>query len=223
MTLLVDALFVATTLGLVAVVATRLPTRGTLLLLGWLLVTGVLGATGALLPGGRVTPLFAAVLVVPTAAGIAFVYSRAGTAALRTTSTAQLVGLQGFRISVEIVLWALAVQHRLPRLLTFEGRNFDVLVGLTALPVAWLCFVRRRWPPMVARVWNVAGVVILLNVVVHAQLSAPAPWRIFYTDPPSTIIAGLPYIWLPGFLVPLALVLHVASLRRLADPRAKEA
>ena len=31
----------------------------------------------------------------------------------------------------------------------------------------------------------------------------------------ATIVATLPYIWLPGFLVPLALTLHAASLRTL--------
>ena len=52
--------------------------------------------------------------------------------------------------------------------------------------------------------WNWAGIVILLNVVVHAQLSAPTRFRVFETDPPATFIGDLPYIWLPAFLVPLA-------------------
>jgi hypothetical protein len=99
--------------------------------------------------------------------------------------------------------------------LTFEGRNFDILVGLTALPVAWLCFARRAGPRLGAVVWNVAGIAILANIVIHALLSAPTPFQVLRTEPPTTIIATLPYIWLPGFLVPLALSLHVASLRTL--------
>jgi hypothetical protein len=63
--------------------------------------------------------------------------------------------------------------------------------------------------------WNWAGIVILLNVVVHAQISAPTPWRLLHTDPPTTFIATLPYIWLPAFLVPLAWLLHAVSLRQL--------
>ena len=113
------------------------------------------------------------------------------------------------------MLWQLAVAGVLPELLSFHGRNVDILVGLTAPVVAYACFVRRAWPARVAGWWNWAGIVILLNVVVHAQLSAPTPWRIFETDPPTTVIADWPYIWLPAFLVPLAWLLHAVSLRQL--------
>jgi len=55
--------------------------------------------------------------------------------------------------------------------------------------------------------------------VVHAQLSAPTPWGILETDPPTTFIADWPYVWLPGFLVPLAWLLHAVSLRQLRSRR----
>lgn len=211
----VDGLFVLTVLGLAVPVAMHLPTRARVILVSWLLALGLLAGAGVFLRAGRVPPYFAAVGLLSSAAGVAFVYSRAGTVLLARTSAAWLVGLQSFRVIVEIVLWALAIQHRLSPLLTFEGRNVDILVGLTALPIAWLCFVRRAWPPWVAVVWNVAGIAILANIVVHALLSAPTPFQMLRTEPPTTIIATLPYIWLPGFLVPLALSLHVASLRTL--------
>lgn len=211
----VDALFVLTVLGLAVVVARRLPTRARAILGLWLLALGLLAGAGAFLRGGRVPPYFAGVGLLSSAAAVLFVFSRPGSTVLARTSAAWLVGLQSFRVVVEIVLWALATQHRLSPLLTFEGRNFDILVGLTAVPVAWLCLVRRAWPAWVAVVWNVAGIVILANVVLHALLSAPTPFQVLWTEPPTRIIATLPYIWLPGFLVPLALSLHVASLRTL--------
>jgi hypothetical protein len=210
----VDALFVLTVLGLAVPVARRLP-RGRVVLVVWLLALGVLAAAGVFLRNGRVPPYFAAVGLLPSAAGVAFVCSRAGTALLERTSAVWLIGLQSFRVIVELVLWALATQHRLSPLLTFEGRNFDILVGLTALPVAWFCFGRRARRRGLALVWNVAGIAILANIVIHALLSAPTPFQVLRTEPPTTIIATLPYIWLPGFLVPLALSLHVASLRTL--------
>ena len=215
MSVAVDALFVLTVLGLAVPVAQRLPRRARVVLFVWLLALGVLAAAGAFLRDGRMPAYFAGVGLLPSTAGVAFVCSRAGTALLARTSAALLVGLQSFRIVVEIVLWALAIQHRLSPLLTFEGRNVDILVGLTALPVAWLCFIRRAWPRWIALVWNVAGIAILANIVAHALLSAPTPFQALRTEPPTTIIATQPYIWLPGFLVPLALWLHVASLRTL--------
>jgi hypothetical protein len=54
-----------------------------------------------------------------------------------------------------------------------------------------------------------------VNVVVHAQLSTPSPFRVFITQPPVTFIAYVPWIWLPAFLVPLAWALHALSIRQL--------
>ena len=125
------------------------------------------------------------------------------------------VGAQAFRIVVELVLWRLAVAGVAPEIMTFTGRNVDILVGLSAPVVAYFCFVRRAWPERVAGWWNVVGIVILLNVVVHAQLSAPTRFRLFETEPPTTFIGDVPYIWLPAFLVPLAWLLHAVSLRQL--------
>jgi hypothetical protein len=116
---------------------------------------------------------------------------------------------------MELILWQLFVAGSLPVIMTFEGRNVDILVGLTAPLVAWLCFGRRKWSPRVALWWNVAGILILLNVVLHAQLAAPTPYQRIVTSPPPTLIAELPWIWLPAFLVPLAWALHALSIRQL--------
>ena len=44
----------------------------------------------------------------------------------------------------------------------------------------------------------------------------PTPVRQFMNEPANTIIATFPLIWLPGVLVPFALVGHVLGLRQLA-------
>jgi hypothetical protein len=141
-------------------------------------------------------------------------YSRQTRALLAATPLQWPMYLQSFRILTEIILWLLFVQHRAPEIMTFEGRNVDILVGLSAIPVAYFCFVRKAWPRPVALWWNVIGSLILLNVVVQAQLSTPT-FRVFQTDPPVTFIGDWPYIWLPGFLVPLAWLLHAASTVQL--------
>ena len=109
----VDGLFVLTVLGLAAPVAMRLSARGRAILVAWLLALGLLAAAGTFLRDGRVPPYFAGVGLLPSAAGVAFVCSRSGAALLARTSPTALIGLQSFRVIVEIVLWALATQHRL--------------------------------------------------------------------------------------------------------------
>jgi len=182
---------------------------------GWLAFTAVLAGRGFFLDFQTVPPHLLLALVPPLLALVALTASRRLAPLLAAVPRAWPVAAQSFRIAVEIVLWQLAVAGMAPEIMTFTGRNVDILVGLSAPVVAYACFVRRLWSPRVAVWWNLAGIVILLNVVLHAQLSAPTPYRLIVVDPPPTFIGALPYIWLPAFLVPLAWLLHLLSLRQL--------
>jgi hypothetical protein len=188
-------------------------------LVGWLALTAVLAERGFFDDFQSMPPRFLPLFGLPLLTLLALTVSRRVTPLLAAVPPAWPVAAQAFRIAVEIVLWRLAVAGVIPELLSFHGRNVDILVGLTAPVVAYACFVRRAWPVRVVVWWNWVGIVILLNVVVHAQLSAPTPWQIFETEPSTTFIADWPFVWLPGFLVPLAWLLHAVSLRQLRSRR----
>ena len=223
---LTDFLFIALVLILAAILIAwsarqRVPGVAGLGLIGWLALTGSLAIRGFFQDWSRLPPRILPAAFAPLVAGLLlFFYSRQTRALLAATPLQWPIYLQSFRIVMEIILWLLFVQHRVPAIMTFEGRNADILVGLTAIPVGYFCFVRKAWPKRVALWWNVISVLVLLNVVVHAQLSTPT-FRVFVTDPPVTFIGDWPYVWLPGFLVPLAWLLHAASiiqLRRSSSP-----
>jgi hypothetical protein len=182
---------------------------------GWVALLGYLSLRDVFAHFQSLPPRILPALLVPLIAGLFLLRSAGARGLLARTPLQWPIYAQSFRVVMEIILWLLFVQHRAPAIMTFEGRNVDILVGLTAIPVGYFCFVRRSWSPQVAWWWNVAGILILLNVVVHAQLSTPSPLRVFVTDPPVTFIAYWPYILLPGFLVPLAWLLHAASLIQL--------
>jgi len=218
---LTDFLFIAQVMILAAIVIRwsarrRVPGVAGLGLIGWLALTGSLAIKGFFEDWSRLPPRLLPAVLVPMIGGLLLLtYSRQTRALLAATPLEWPIYLQSFRILMEIILWLLYVQHRAPAIMTFEGRNVDILVGLTAIPVAYFCFVRRAWPRQVALWWNAISVLILLNVVVHAQLATPSPFRVFLTDPPVTFIGEWPYIWLPGFLVPLAWLLHAASIMQI--------
>ncbi|MGV3590017.1 MAG: hypothetical protein ACO1OF_23615 [Adhaeribacter sp.] len=130
------------------------------------------------------------------------------------------VYLQSFRAVVEIGLWMAFVAGVCPVQMTFEGRNFDILVGLTA-PVAAYFFFRKKLKFQWAVLWNIFGLALLLNIVTVAILSTPTPFRVFLNEPANTFVTTLPFIWLPGFLVPVALAMHVFSLIQIFN-RPKE-
>jgi hypothetical protein len=210
----VDVVFVLQVLVLAAILAARLPLPATAALGGWLVLTGLLAWSGALLRGGAIPLYFPLLLFTPIVVGLLFLHSDRGHDLLITLPPASPVVAQSFRIVMEVVLWELAEQGRVPYLITFEGRNIDILIGLTAWPVAHYCFVKRTWPVRVATIWNIVGLLILANVVVRAFLSAPTVIRVIFTQPPTSFIGTFPYVWLPAFLVPLAVWLHAASLMR---------
>ena len=225
----VTALFVVTVVGMLALVlwgaaraARRVGPRAMLgvrlagvALGGWLAITAALAGHGFFEDFYALPPHMLLAIGPPLLALIALTTFGGLDPLLAALPASWPIAAQTFRVAVEIVLWRLAVAGVAPEIMTFTGRNVDILVGLSAPLVAYACFVRRAWPARVAWWWNWAGIVILLNVVVHAQLSAPTRFRLFETDPPTTFIGDVPYIWLPAFLVPLAWALHAISLRQL--------
>jgi len=214
-TLAVDLVFIAQVLVLAGILVWRRARIGVGLAI-WLGVLAVLAGQGYFLEFQSMPPRLTLAGLLPLVAGLLMLPTHGTRHFLAVTPPERLIYLQSFRIVMEIILWALAVQGRAPKLMTFEGRNIDILVGLTAIPIGWMVVERRAWPVWVAAAWNVVGILILANVVVHAQLALPTPFRAFVTEPSTAFLATFPYIWLVGFLVPFAFWLHAGSLVQLA-------
>jgi len=156
---------------------------------------------------------FAPILIIPLLSIIILLFSKTLGEILRHIPPANLIRLQSFRVFVEILLWVLFVENLLPVQMTFEGRNFDVLSGLTAPLIAWLA-ARNKISNTGILIWNVLCLCLLINIVGIAILSTPSPIRVFMNEPANTIVAYFPISWLPGFLVPLAYTLNLFSLRQ---------
>jgi hypothetical protein len=185
-----------------------------ILLTAWLLLLGILSAWGFFSDFSRVPPRLTIALLTPLPVVLFFIRSRAGKQLLQQIQPQWLIYLQSFRILVEIGLWILVRNGSLPEQMSFEGRNFDILTGLFAFPVGYYCFVKKTWPPVVAMLYNIAGLVLLVNIVTISALSLPTPLRAFHNGPDSSLITTFPFIYLPGLLVPLAYTLHIFSLRQ---------
>ena len=180
--------------------------------IGWLLVPAILAARGAL---DRWTPMPAPPLVVIgllTLATLGLALSPFGGKVARKFTLAALVGFQFFRVPLELLLNRLGHEGLLPMAMTLHGRNFDIVSGILAALVAmyWLGGGRSR---AAVAVWNVIGVVLLVNVVVVAVRLTPA----FGAAETANVLPALfPWVWLPTFLVQAALFGHVVVFRALA-------
>jgi hypothetical protein len=66
--------------------------------------------------------------------------------------------------------------------------------------------------------WNVLGLALLANIVAIAVLSTPTLHR-FPEGPPNVLPSTFPWVWLPSFLVQVALGSHLLVFRRLRRAR----
>jgi hypothetical protein len=124
-----------------------------------------------------------------------------------------LVGVQVVRVVIEILLWQLHGLGLVPVQMTFEGRNFDVLIGAAA-PVVAALVAQERINPWGVIVWNAVGLLSLLNIVVVSALSVPGPMQVFTAEPGNRIVLSVPWVWLPAIIVPSVIFIHVVSIRQ---------
>jgi hypothetical protein len=128
---------------------------------------------------------------------------------------ATLTLLHTVRIAVELVLFWLYINKTIPKLMTFEGRNFDIVSGLTAPLIFYFGFVKKRLNTTTILIWNVICTGLLINIVLNAILSAPFPFQQFGFEQPNIAVLYFPFTWLPCCVVPLALFAHLATIRQL--------
>jgi hypothetical protein len=180
----------------------------------WLGLMAGLAAIGVFQAFEAKPPRLVLAVAVTVIAQIVVARSALFSRLLQATPLAWPIALQSMRIVIELGLWTLHREGRLPVHLTFEGRNFDILVGLTAPFVAWGVargVIGRRG----AIVWNLASIGFLITIVFMAVTSIPGPLHLPWPGIPNTVIAEFPMIWLPTFVVPVAIFGHAASLRQL--------
>lgn len=224
---LVTAVFCAIVLvvAIAIVMAARRAGSGVLpivlLLVAYLLVPAALAARGVL---DRYDPMPAPALIVVLALTLVTIgvsLSRVGGTLVRRTAVGAIVALQAFRIPVEWCLHRLYAEGIVPVQMTYAGRNFDIITGITALALGGWLLSGRPTPRGIVLLWNVIGLLLLLNIVAIALLSTPVPFRRFTEGPANLLPSMFPFVWLPTFLVQVALASHLLVFRYVAGKPAE--
>jgi hypothetical protein len=184
----------------------------TAVLAAWLIYSGATAAKGLLLDAAAMPPPMLRILVPGLLLVFIAAFSPFG-ARLSRLPYAALIGFHAFRLPLEGLLWTFHRQGRLPVQMTFEGRNFDILTGLSAIAVAVLAW-RGRAGLRTARLWNLAGFALLLNIMIVAALSIPGPLRVFHDEPANTLVLHFPYVWIPAVFVMAAFFGHLLLFRK---------
>jgi hypothetical protein len=213
-------LFIVTTALSILLFAQATPSRNLtmVLLLLWSLLFGIIAYAGFFLKLDAMPPRLVFMMAPAILIMILFFVTKKGRAFLDQLNLERLTILHVVRLPVEIILMLLAIYKTIPELLTFEGRNFDIIMGLTALPVAWWVF-KRKGSRKFLLAWNILGIILLMNVVIHGVLSVPLPIQQFAFEQPNVAMLYAPYNLLPGVIVPIVMFSHLAAIRKLLQER----
>jgi hypothetical protein len=119
---------------------------------------------------------------------------------------------------VGAVFLALMMTGQVPALWALPAGIGDVIVGLAAFPVA-----SRLDAPggkRLAVLFNLFGLADLVVAIGLGFTTAPGPVHLFHTSPTTTLMTQFPLVLVPGFLVPLAVMVHFVSLKQLSSSAA---
>jgi hypothetical protein len=185
-------------------------------LAGWFVLVLAAGATGALArPIGPGIPAIGVAVLLPILLLSLLVLGTAyGRDLVRRVPLTSLVGVHGIRVlGITFVLLYLA--KRLPAPFAPVAGWGDVAVGVLAIPLALLLAGGATVPKGWIALWNTLGLADLVAAITLGATSAPGPLRLFHGEPSSAIMTTLPWLLIPGFLVPLLAFLHLCTFYRL--------
>ena len=192
----------------------RLATMVVLGLVIWCGVVNFLASTDFFLDFDTQPPRFLLVFP-PMMLLIAFVAFRY-TTSLKQLDIVPLTFIHIIRIPVELFIHAWFIHELVPQEMTYEGRNFDILSGITALLVGfflWRGGIKIHYRMVYA--WNWLTLFLVINIVITAILALPSPFQ--QITPANIAVLHFPYITLPSLIVPIVIFCHVVSLIKLRD------
>jgi len=186
-----------------------------LILLTWLAVQAFIGLSGFYTVTDTIPPRILFLVLPPILFIVGLFTTSKGRQFIDSLDTKTLTILHTIRIPVEIVLFWLFIYKTIPELMTFEGRNFDILSGLTAPIIFYSGFIKKQLGRNVILIWNFVCLGLLIFIVANAVLSAPFPFQKFAFDQPNIAVLYFPFNWLPACVVPIVLLSHLVAIRQL--------
>jgi hypothetical protein len=114
------------------------------------------------------------------------------------------------------VFLVLEVGGQLPAFFAYPAAFGDIAVGLTA-PVAVIALISSK-STSIPIAWSVLGLLDFVGAVGTAFLATQA-LAVVHTDPPTSPFTQWPLALFPAYLVPFSTILHITTIRVLANRR----
>ena len=187
------------------------------ILIGWLALAALLGAGGAFRAAAGQLPSIQYGVFVPILIGALLVWrSPAVKRIIEAVPQAWIVGVQLYR-ALGVIFLILYANDQMPGLFAWPAGIGDILVGVLA-PVVALAYARApRENADLVFSWNVFGILDLAVAVGTGFATSPSQFQLFALDRPNELVSLFPLVLIPTYLVPLSILLHLASLTKLRE------
>lgn len=209
----INVLFLITT-GITIIIFYLANGRRSFILTGliiWSAAHSILAISGFYLVTDTIPPRFALVLIPATIIIITGLLPKYRDKFLKNRNRTISTFLHTVRIPVEIILYYLFVYKLVPELMTFEGRNFDILAGITA-PLIGTLILTRKISNWLLIIWNVLALLLVVFIMINGILSSELPFQQFGFEQPNRAVLYFPFILLPAVIVPLVIYTHLSDL-----------
>jgi hypothetical protein len=181
----------------------------------WLIIQSILSISAFYQVTYVMPPRFMLLILPPIVIIVITFLTKNGKNFIAGLDIGKLTILHIIRIPVELTLYWLFLHKAVPEVMTFEGRNFDILCGITAPLIYYFGYVKNMLNKKVLLAWNIICLLLLLNIVSTAVLSAPFPTQQIAFSQPNIALLYFPFTLLPGLIVPIVLFSHLVSIRKL--------
>ena len=190
------------------------PRKLTLLIIAWSIIQSVLAYIGFYQVTDAIPPRFGLVLIPTTFLIIYGLLPEQQRWFFEQRDTKVSTFLHSVRLPVEIVLFGLFTHKMVPEIMTFEGRNYDIVVGITA-PIIGYLFIKQKISKKTLLTWNVVGLILVLFILFNGILSSELPFQQFGFEQPNRGINYFPFVLLPATIVPIVIWTHLSDIIKL--------
>ncbi len=181
----------------------------------WIAYVSVMAGSG-FLADFSLPPKFVLFIILPAFVIIGWFFTAKRNKTIITSFPIALtVYYQTFRIVVEILIWGMTKEGMAPELVSFEGRNFDILAGLSAPVIGYLAYQKKVLSHKSVIVWNFIGLLLLANIVSIFLTLVVKPDMWGYAEVPVSLeFPTLPYVFIAGAFMPTAVFMHIFSIKK---------
>lgn len=123
--------------------------------------------------------------------------------------------LHTVRLPIEIILFKLYLNKMTPQLMTFEGRNFDIVIGITA-PIVGYLYLKKRISKIKLIAWNIIGIFFVCFILINGILPSELPFQQFAFDQPNRAVNFFPFTLLPAVIIPIVIWTHITDIIKLS-------